>query len=163
MKNFLVLALLLGMTLPVSAADFANWEARGNVLQVEIYRDATTNAYVFTRLILAMSPSDSTLFPSPNDYYVVNYDFNLGAGAFLQSSACTPVAQTSFSSFYMGRPIDKNVTMERYTCKPGAGRGAGECVLLQGKLLHVFTQSTGNQVLWPWVETISYEESWNCS
>jgi hypothetical protein len=165
--------LLLATGLPAHASeDFVRWTSRGDALLVEIYKDADTGAYRFTRIIVAVAPDDPTLFPAPNDYFVVNCDGNEGGdlsnclypGAFLASSACAPIVRTTYSTpFFMGHPIQDYVIVDQYRCKTGAPRGAGECVEFEGSILHVFTQSTGNQVLWPWVETMVWPAEWDCA
>lgn len=154
-----------------TANDHVTFDSRGNVFVMEIYRNASSGAYLFTRLLLAEKPDDDTLFPVPNDLFVVNCNGNEGGdktnclytSAFFGSSGCLPLQHTSFGPFFVGHPIQQDVMMERYTCKSGAQKDAGECVQFQGSILHVFTQSTGNQVLWPWVEDIDFESLSACT
>lgn len=147
-----------------AGSDFVQFSTRGDVFSVGIYRDADTGAYKFTRLFLYVSPDDPTLFPVPNDIFIVNCD-GLGGGdltncqfvgAFLAGSNCTLLQLTHHSAHFVGHPINDTVTLDLYTCKPGASKSAGSCVEIDGSLLHVFTQATHNQVLWPWAEVIDW-------
>lgn len=163
----LLLSLLSFLCLPIASfagSDIVQFSTRGDVFSVGIYRDADTSAYKFTRLFLYISPDDPTLFPSPNDIFIVNCD-GLGGGdltncqfvgAFLGGSNCTPLQVTHHPAHFVGHPINDTVTLDLYTCKSGASKSAGSCVEIDGSLLHVFTQGTHNQVLWPWAEMIDW-------
>lgn len=150
--------------------DFVIFGVRGNVVTVDVYKDATTGVYKFTKLWLSVVPEDPTLF-ADNSPFVVNCDGKLGGDLFnctsytpfLGSSSCVPIQHTTFPSFFVGHPINSTVIVDRYNCKPGASFGAGECVEFSGTILHVFTQASGNQVLWPWVKTIDWFAATDCT
>lgn len=167
-----VVVLVLSMGLVVlntsntaRADDSVTFRTVGNVMGVWIYKDASTGAYLFTRLIVAQAA------PVPADYYVVNCDGHylddrancLYQTAFLQSASCVPLQHTSYPAEYVPQPIDRMATIDTYSCKTGASRKAGECVGLNGLNQVLFTQSTLNQVTFPWLVNIDWLSQVECS
>lgn len=154
----LLTSMLTGPASQTQAQDFSQWSARGDVAVVDLYFN-TSGQYEFTKLWVYVNGFDD---PGRDNPYIVNCDGDQIADckyptAFLGQAGCSPITHESFPvPFFLGYPIDKNLTLERYRCPTGSRKDAGACVTLSGDLINVFTQSTANQVLWPWVTAIDW-------